>query len=134
MDSNAEYLCDYLASSNSPAISQVCYPKYQTPSNYSLCRNPTSGYGAIFSVILSSIPAAIVFLDTLPGQKSPSLGTNFTTSIPHSIICHPTVEEQVWARELGVPMELVRTSVGMEDKEKLLEGFKRALRAAEAVL
>lgn len=131
MDSNAEALCDYLASSNSPAISKICYPKYQTPENYNICRNPNAGYGAVFSVILSSIPAAVAYLDNLPCEKSPSMGTNFTTSIPHSIICHLTVEEQRWAAELGVPMELVRTSVGLEDQEALLEGFENALKAAE---
>lgn len=84
-------------------------------------------------MILSNIPAAMVFLDNLPCEKTPNLGTYFTASIPHSVVCHTTVEEKQWATELGIPVELVRTTVGLEDKDALLEGFKRALRLAEIV-
>lgn len=59
-------------------------------------------------------------------------GTNFTLACPYTILAHYL--ELDWAAEWGVDANLVRVSVGMEDKEVLLGWFEAAIRAAEVAL
>ena len=146
IDANALAICDFLYSRSlaapsplpHPAAKAVYYPKWVTPHNYDKCRvrGPngefTGGYGGLFSVTFASLDASKAFFDTLPCMKGPSLGTNFTLASPYTILAH--YAELDWAAGWGVEAGLVRVSVGMEDKETLLQGFETALRAAEAVV
>lgn len=138
IDENTLAVCEYLRSRSisggtslpSPAIKEVFYPKYITPENYLSCKLPEGGYGGLFSLTFTSLAASLAFFDNMPFQKGPSLGTNFTLACPYTILAH--YFELGWAAEYGVEEGLVRISVGMEEREGLLEGFKVALRAAEA--
>ena len=147
IDSNAEAVCDLLrqrslvGGASSPAIKEVFYPKYITPENYNHCRikniasssdGKAGGYGGLFSLTFTSLPASIAFFDTLPCYKGPSLGTNFTLACPYTILAH--FAELDWAAEFGVEEGLVRISVGMEDTDVLLRSFEMALAAAEAII
>ena len=146
VDDNTLAVCELLhsrslaAPSPSPnaAVKAVYYPKYVTSHNYDKCRvrGPngefTGGYGGLFSVTFTSLDASKAFFDTLPCMKGPSLGTNFTLASPYTILAH--YAELDWAAGWGVEAGLVRVSVGMEDKDTLLQGFETALRAAEAVV
>ncbi|KAG1851947.1 pyridoxal phosphate-dependent transferase [Suillus subluteus] len=100
--------------------------------HYLSCKLPEGGYGGLFSLTFTSLAASQAFFDNMPFQKGPSLGTNFTLACPYTILAHYL--ELGWAAEYGVEEGLVRISVGMEEREGLLEGFKFALRAAEAVV
>jgi cystathionine gamma-synthase len=146
IDSNAEAVCDLLrqrsivGGASSPAIKEVFYPKYITPENYNHCRiknlassgdGKAGGYGGLFSLTFTSLPASIAFFDALPCYKGPSLGTNFTLACPYTILAH--FAELEWAAEFGVEEGLVRISVGMEDTDALLRSFEVALAAAEAL-
>lgn len=71
--------------------------------------------------------SAASFYDNLHCAKGPSLGTNFTLCSPYTILAHFT--ELDWAAQFGVCPYLVRVSVGLEDREKLLSMFKHALDA-----
>ncbi|OAX35922.1 PLP-dependent transferase [Rhizopogon vinicolor AM-OR11-026] len=138
IDENTLAVCDFLRSRSVagdtslpfPAIKEVFYPKYITPENYLACKLPEGGYGGLFSLTFTSNAASQAFFDNMPFQKGPSLGTNFTLACPYTILAH--YAELEWAAEYGVEEGLVRISVGMEEREGLLEGFKVALRAAEA--
>ncbi|KAG2134834.1 pyridoxal phosphate-dependent transferase [Suillus clintonianus] len=137
IDENTLAVCEYLRSRSisggtlsSPVIKEVFYPKYITPENYLSCKLPEGGYGGLFSLTFTSTAASQAFFDNMPFQKGPSLGTNFTLANPYTILAHYL--ELGWAAEYGVEEGLVRISVGMEEREGLLEGFKVALRAAEA--
>ncbi|KAG1729260.1 pyridoxal phosphate-dependent transferase [Suillus lakei] len=140
IDENTLAVCEYLRSRSisggtslpSPAIKEVFYPKYVTPENYLSCKLPEGGYGGLFSLSFTSPAASQAFFDNMPFQKGPSLGTNFTLACPYTILAH--YFELGWAAEYGVEEGLVRISVGMEEREGLLEGFKVALRAAEAAM
>ncbi|KAG1851949.1 pyridoxal phosphate-dependent transferase [Suillus subluteus] len=140
IDENTLAVCEYLRSRSisggttvsSPAIKEVFYPKYITPENYLSCKLPEGGYGGLFSLTFTSLAASQAFFDNMPFQKGPSLGTNFTLACPYTILAHYL--ELGWAAEYGVEEGLVRISVGMEEREGLLEGFKFALRAAEAAI
>lgn len=72
--------------------------------------------------------SAAAFYDALCCAKGPSLGTNFTLCSPYTILAHFT--ELDWAEQFGVCRYLVRVSVGLEEREKLLSMFKTALEAA----
>lgn len=57
------------------------------------------------------------------------MGTNFTLACPYTILAH--FAELEWAEEFGVERGLVRVSVGMEERQKLLAAFEVAVKAAE---
>lgn len=74
---------------------------------------------------------AVAFFDRVETAKGPSLGTNFTLTSPYVLLAH--YQEFEWAAGFGVPADLLRISVGVEDKEDLKSWFAIALKAAEAV-
>ena len=135
IDSNTEAVCEFLRSCSN-LITEVFYPKWQTPENYNMCRIKWSlgggGYDGLFSVLCASPAAAKAFFDALSCAKGPSLGTSFTLACPYSILAH--YGELDWAAKYGVPVELVRVSVGLEERSHLLETFSKAVRAAEEKL
>lgn len=138
IDANTERVCDLLhaasqqhqSPSTSSPITEVFYPKWQTAEHYAARRRlPTSGFGGLFSLAFASQRAARGFFDALACAKGPSLGTNFTLACPYTILAH--YGELDWAARYGVPGELVRVSVGLEDPAWLDDVFASALRAAE---
>lgn len=132
IDDNTEAVCDFL-SSHPETVKAVYYPKYTTSEHYNKCRVPGGGYSGLFSVTFHNPEASRAFFDVLPFPKGPSLGTNFTLACPYTILGHYL--ELDWAAEYGVEEGLVRVSVGMEDRDALLQGFEKALKAArEATL
>ncbi|KKZ62075.1 cystathionine gamma-synthase [[Emmonsia] crescens] len=116
----------------SPLIKDLYYPKYnQTRPFYDRCKNPNGGYGGLFSITFHSKEEAVAFYDAFEVMKGPSLGTNFTLSSPYVILAH--YGELEWANSLGVPTDLIRTSVGLEDPADLRARIERALAAAAKV-
>ncbi|CAE6510794.1 unnamed protein product [Rhizoctonia solani] len=144
INQNTEALCEFLRnrslSTPSPAsgtvIKEVYYPKWETRANYDTCRrspgdNPyPSGFSGLFSVTFTTIAASRAFFDNLDCAKGPSLGTNFTLACPYTILAHYV--ELDWAETYGVEAGLVRVSVGLEEREDLLNRFAVALEKAEA--
>lgn len=128
IDANTEAVCDFLRA-HPETVKEVYYPKYTTPEHYEKCRVPGGGYGGLFSVTFHHPQASRAFFDAMPFFKGPSLGTNFTLACPYTILGHYL--ELDWAAGYGVEEGLVRVSVGMEDREQLLHGFQKALKAAE---
>ncbi|KAJ7644046.1 pyridoxal phosphate-dependent transferase [Roridomyces roridus] len=141
IDANAEAVCNFLQAkklaSPTSVVKEVFYPKFSSRENYDFCRIkgdpardlPEGGYGGLFSVTFTSMPAAMAFFDALACYKGPSLGTNFTLACPYTILAH--YQELKWAEGFGVEPTLVRVSVGMEETEVLLGCFETALEAAE---
>ncbi|EGE80260.1 cystathionine gamma-synthase [Blastomyces dermatitidis ATCC 18188] len=116
----------------SPLIKDIFYPKYNpTRPFYDKCKNPNGGYGGLFSITFHSKEQAVAFYDSFEVMKGPSLGTNFTLSSPYVILAH--YGELEWANSLGVPTELIRTSIGLEDPADLRARVERALAAAAQV-
>ncbi|KLJ12432.1 cystathionine gamma-synthase [Blastomyces silverae] len=116
----------------SPLIKDLFYPKYNpTRPFYDKCKNPNGGYGGLFSITFHSKEQAIAFYDSFEVMKGPSLGTNFTLSSPYVILAH--YGELEWANSLGVPTELIRTSIGLEDPADLRARVEHALAAAAKV-
>jgi hypothetical protein len=90
------------------------------------------GYGFLVSIRFKTPAAAMAFYDALDVAKGPSPGTNFTLCCAYTLLAH--YAELEWAAEYGVLEDLVRISVGLEEREWLRERVDKALHAAEAVL
>ncbi|KAL4970840.1 PLP-dependent transferase [Aspergillus stella-maris] len=130
INDNAEAICRILQAH--PLIKQIYYPKDNpTAQFYEDCRTPNGGYGGLLSFTFHKIEAAIAFFDAIDTAKGPSLGTNFTLVSPYVLLAH--FYELDWAAGFGVPGDLIRVSVGLEDEEDLRKRFLKALRAAENV-
>jgi cystathionine gamma-synthase len=128
INDNAEVICDILRAH--PLVKTVYYPKYN-PSRvfYDNCRTPKGGYGGLLSFTFNEIGQATAFYDSIETAKGPSLGTNFTLTSPYVILAH--FLELDWAAQFGIPADLIRISVGLEDAEDLKVRFASALKAAE---
>lgn len=113
-----------------PSVESVKYPtKVPTASLYEQYRRPEGGYGFLLSVIFHEPENAILFYDRLDVWKGPTVGTNFSISIPYSALAH--AKEQDWAASHGVPKHIVRLSVGLEDYSDLFGRVGRALQEVE---
>jgi cystathionine gamma-synthase len=113
-------------------LKELYYPKYRdTKPNYDTCRNVNGGYGGLLSVTFQTTAQAVAFFDSLEVQKGPSLGTNFTLACPFTILAH--YGELEWTSKWGVPTDLVRISVGLEEAGELVDKVKRALEVAGKV-
>lgn len=111
-------------------VREVYYPKGgPTQDVYDRYRRPGGGYGFLLSVRFASTGAAAAFYDALDVAKGPSLGTNFTLCCAYTLLAH--YRELDWAAEYGVVEDLVRISVGLEERAWLESRVARALRAAE---
>ena len=93
---------------------------------------PAGGFGGLLSLTFHSNAASRAFFDSLPINKGPSLGTDFSLACPYTVLTH--FKELQWAAEYGVEEGLVRISVGMEGREDLLGRVKIAIEAAEAAV
>ena len=125
---NAEAIAELLLTH--PLVKRVHYPKCNDDrDNYEDCKLPTGGYGGLLSVVFKRKEDAVVFYDSIESAKGPSLGTNFTLTSPYVVLAHYL--ELDWAASLGVDPNLLRISVGLEDTQRLVGVFMRALGAAE---
>lgn len=89
----------------------------------------TPGYGSLFTIELSTVEAAAAFFDNLNLHKGPSLGSNLTLVQPYvQTVFH---KEKQWAASWGLRETIVRVSVGLEDRQALLESFLVAIRLVD---
>ena len=129
INANAETIVDTLSANSH--VKAVYYPTISdTRAHYDACRTPTGGYGGLLSAVFHSQEDAAAFYDALDLAKGPSLGTNFTLASPFVLLAH--YGELEWAENLGVPVALVRFSVGLESEEHLKGVMKKALEALDA--
>jgi cystathionine gamma-synthase len=130
INDNAEVICNVLQ--KHPLVKDVYYPKYSASRKYyDDCRTPNGGYGGLLSFTFHETARAVAFYDRIETAKGPSLGTNFTLTSPYVILAH--FLELDWAAQFGIPADLIRISVGLEDADDLKTRFAVALKAAEEV-
>lgn len=138
MNTTAESIVDYLspfASDPSSVVSAVHYPKTcQSAHHYtSRMRHATDeftpGYGCLFTVDFDTLDASRAFFDSLDVRKGPSLGANVTLAQPY--VQMVLQKEKKWAASHGLRETIVRVSVGLEDKDALLQSVKNAHMMAE---
>ena len=109
-----------------PAVEQVWFPKWSFGDAYEAVRRPDGGWGSLITFLPKNAETASPRIyDSLEVCKGPSLGTGFTLACPFTLLAHYT--ELDWAESCGVPRNLIRLSVGVEDVEELWPRIERAL-------
>jgi cystathionine gamma-synthase len=109
-----------------PAIERVWYPKWEFADQYEAVRKPGGGWGSLLTFLpRNAAQTAPAIYDALAVCKGPSLGTRFTLACPFTLLAHYT--ELEWAEACGVPRNLIRLSVGLEDVEDLWARLEKAL-------
>jgi len=124
INSNAEFICDFLRSHDE--IEHVYYPKFTDKDNYNIIKTENGGYGGLLSIITKDKDFAPQIYNKLTIAKGPSLGTNFTLCCPYTLLAH--FDELDWAEENDIPSHLIRISIGLENKNDLLNIFKNSLK------
>ena len=111
-----------------PAVEQVWFPKWETSAAYEAVRRPGGGWGALITFLPrdAAVRAPRIY-DALEVCKGPSLGTVFTLACPFTLLAHYT--ELDWVESCGVPRNLIRLSIGLEEPEELWQRIERALAA-----
>lgn len=111
---------------NHTAIEAVWYPKWSFGEAYEAVRRPDGGWGSLVTFLPKNAETASPRIyDHLEICKGPSLGTSFTLACPFTLLAHYT--ELDWAEACGVPRNLIRISVGLEDADELWQRIVRAL-------
>lgn len=125
-NSNAMQLAGFLQ--DQPKIEQVFYPGLETDPGHEIARQQMSGYGGVFSFSLKGDYNSVkLLLENLKyahlaaslGSVGTLIGTPKTTSHVET-----SFEEM---KKLGIPENLIRCAVGIENIKDLINDFKSAL-------
>lgn len=107
-------------------VARVNYPGLESHAGHLSARNQMAGYGAMLSFELKDITAH-AFMKRLKLIKAAlSLGGVETTICDPATTSHQKVSAEVRKR-LGISDNLLRLSVGVENKDDLIEDLGRAL-------
>ncbi len=126
---NAAFVADFLR--GHPAVSKVYYPGFSDFSGYEIQKKQASGAGAIISFVLSER------YDIREFYKSVNLITlGESLGGVESLVCHPASMTHAsfpyeLRQKIGIVDNLVRLSVGIEDKNDLVEDLSNAFGKAE---
>ncbi|OQR98915.1 cystathionine gamma-synthase [Thraustotheca clavata] len=122
---NAAIIADRLKAH--PLVESIYYPKFVNTAMYKRYSiEEGDAFGPLLSFIVrGGYDIAKIVYDTFNFAKGPSLGTNFTLSIPYTILSHSSEFEYV--ESCGVRRDLIRISIGLEDVEEIWSHFSVAL-------
>ena len=126
ISSNTKKLVEYFKTA--PFIDEIFYclnPKYA--SNYQKLMIDENSYTGIISVTFKKDFKEVY--DKLNFSKGPSLGTEFTPLMPYTYLAHydliTSKSGNEFLKEIGLPINLLRISVGIEDINEIINEFKR---------
>ena len=125
-NSNAQYIAEYLDGHN--AISKVYYPGLKNHPNHIIAKQQMNGFGGMLSFELNSKYEAVAFQNHLNLIK-PSMslaGVESTILLPSKTSHALLTSEQ--RNAIGISDNLLRFSVGIEDKEDIIADIEHALR------
>jgi len=127
-DENTKYIADFLKGNS--LIEKIYYPGFSTD-DYEIQKSQAKGQGAIISFVLRSKLDINKFFK---GLKLITLGESLGGV--ESLICHPATMTHAAVpydirQEIGIEDGLIRLSVGLENKEDLVEDLKNALESAK---
>ena len=113
-----------------PKINKVMYPGLATDPNYAIAKKQMKGFGGILSIdIKTDFEGIKRFLNNLSlFTLAESLG-GVESLIEHpAIMTHASIDKSI-REELGITDGLLRLSVGIEDKDDLIDALDIALQA-----
>ncbi len=128
INATTEKVADFLA--GHPGITELWWADCQPGAwNYNRLRHHEKGCGGILSFTCRK-PMEEVY-DALRFVKSPSFGARFTMICPFLYLAHydlvRSAEGRRRLRENGLPPDLLRLSIGLEDPEAILAELDRCL-------
>lgn len=123
---NAMALAEFL--SGHPRVKVVHYPGLEDHPQHALAKRQMKGYGGMMSFELKgSMGDAMRLTERLKvAFLAASLGGVETLVSQPSIMTHTQLTKEERAKT-GIPEALIRLSVGIEDKEDLIDDFRQAL-------
>ena len=126
-NTSAEAIATFLSSRSE--IKKVFYPSLPSQPNQQVALKQMSGFGGVVSFDLGSAVRAKTFVDALSiPYIAPSFGGTESLVIPYAVVVPPTPQELASG---NVPIEpgLVRLSVGLEERDDLIEDLAIALKS-----
>jgi cystathionine gamma-lyase len=123
---NAMAICDIL--SKNKKIKKLFYPGLKSHPQFKIIKKQMRGFGGMISLDVGSYKSAEKFCNALKiFQIAESLGG------VESLVCHPATMTHAsvpkdFRDRLGITDGLIRLSVGIEDKEDLIDDIKEALK------
>jgi cystathionine gamma-synthase len=125
-NSNAQVIAEYLL--RHPKVEHVLYPGLTSHPGHDIARQQMSGFGGVLSFVPTGGDSALpVVLDALRlAQRAAHLGGVATTAGPPKVTSHVEMTEEERARA-GIPENLIRYSVGIEDAADLMADLDQAL-------
>lgn len=124
---NAIAICEVLEKDKK--IKKIFYPGLKSHPQFDIIKRQMRGFGGMISIDVGSYIAAEKFCNNLKiFQIAESLGG------VESLICHPATMThssvpKEFRERIGITDGLVRLSVGIEDKDDLIENIKEALKS-----
>lgn len=113
-----------------PAVQNIYYPGLETDLGYEIQKKQADGPGAMISFELTKDYDVERFFDGLTLiALAESLGG------VESLVCHPSsmthasIPEEI-RKQVGITDHLIRLSVGIEDKDEIIEDLERAILGA----
>ncbi len=125
-NSNAQFIAEYL--DDHDAISKVYYPGLKNHPNHIIAKQQMNGFGGMLSFELNSKYDAVAFQNHLNLIK-PSMslaGVESTILLPSKTSHALLTSEQ--RNAIGISDNLLRFSVGIEDKEDIIADIEHSLR------
>lgn len=119
----AQWLTDEHTGESKP-LAQVYHPTQNQTAEYEAVKKADEGYGGLLSLRFNDKNTAFRFFDNLRVTKGPSLGTYYTLGCLYTLLAHKPPES---VEKFGVPVDLVRLSIGVEDLYDLKGRFSNAL-------
>lgn len=112
-----------------PSVERVWYPKWEFSEAYEAVRRADGGWGALITFLPKDAETRSPRVyDSMAVSKGPSLGTVFSLACPFTLLAH--YGELGWAESCGIPRNLIRISVGLEDPDELWRRIEPSIRAA----
>jgi cystathionine gamma-synthase len=116
-DMVAKWLTEYLVGPTKP-LKDVFYPSVsQEKPLYDKLKRRGAGYSGLMSMVFNNPEKAYASFDRVRVSKGPSLGTLFSLGCPYTHLAHHPVES---VSKFGVPPDLLRFSIGVENPQNLL--------------
>jgi len=123
---NAQYIADQLSLNSK--ISKVYYPGLKTHKNHDIAKAQMHGFGGMLSFELNQEFNAKAFQEKLCMIKSSmSLAGVESTIIQPSLTSHALLSAEERENQ-GIADNLLRLSVGLENKEDILNDIEQALK------
>ncbi len=127
-NTNGQQVAEFLASH--PAVEKVWYPGLKQHPGHAVAAQQMKGFGGLVSfAVRGDLPATIRFMDALRlFYISPSLGGTESLALHVGLMAYYDLSSQE-RLEAGVPDNLVRLALGIEDAQDLIADLDQALTA-----